>query len=68
MSTLRLAVVLGSTRPGRNGRAVADRVIDRAGARSRWGRYECCTNVGFAAWAGRRPRARSAPGAARGIS
>ncbi|MEV2214875.1 NADPH-dependent FMN reductase [Streptomyces sp. NPDC050997] len=34
MSTLKIAVILGSTRPGRNGKAVADWVIDRAGART----------------------------------
>ncbi|WP_331744516.1 NAD(P)H-dependent oxidoreductase [Kitasatospora sp. NBC_01300] len=34
MSTLKIAVILGSTRPGRNGKAVADWVIDRAGARA----------------------------------
>src|SRR5258708_15694208 len=33
MSDLKLAVILGSTRPGRNGKAVADWVVDRAGAR-----------------------------------
>ncbi|MFF2503512.1 NADPH-dependent FMN reductase [Streptomyces sp. NPDC058067] len=33
MNTLKIAVILGSTRPGRNGKAVADWVIDRAGAR-----------------------------------
>ncbi|MFJ1744932.1 NADPH-dependent FMN reductase [Streptomyces sp. NPDC088116] len=34
MSTLKIAVILGSTRPGRNGKAVADWIIDRAGART----------------------------------
>lgn len=34
MDTLRIAVLLGSTRPGRNGKAVADWVLDRAGART----------------------------------
>ncbi|MFI7386577.1 NADPH-dependent FMN reductase [Streptomyces sp. NPDC049813] len=34
MSELRIGVILGSTRPGRNGKAVADWVIDRAGART----------------------------------
>ncbi|WP_042382251.1 NADPH-dependent FMN reductase [Streptacidiphilus melanogenes] len=34
MSTLKIAVILGSTRPGRNGKAVADWVVDRAGART----------------------------------
>ncbi|MEY9966163.1 NAD(P)H-dependent FMN reductase [Streptacidiphilus sp. MAP12-16] len=34
MNTLKIAVILGSTRPGRNGKAVADWVIDRAGART----------------------------------
>jgi NAD(P)H-dependent FMN reductase len=33
MSNLRLAVILGSTRPGRNGEAVADWVLTRAKAR-----------------------------------
>jgi NAD(P)H-dependent FMN reductase/polyisoprenoid-binding protein YceI len=34
MSNLKIAVILGSTRPGRNGEAVANWVIDRAGARA----------------------------------
>ncbi|MEY9848760.1 NAD(P)H-dependent FMN reductase [Streptacidiphilus sp. BW17] len=34
MSTLKIAVILGSTRPGRNGKAVADWIVDRAGART----------------------------------
>lgn len=34
MSNLNIAVLLGSTRPGRNGKAVADWVIDRATART----------------------------------
>ncbi|MFJ5921099.1 NADPH-dependent FMN reductase [Kitasatospora sp. NPDC092948] len=34
MSTLRIAVILGSTRPGRNGKAVADWIVDRAAART----------------------------------
>ncbi|MFG2306433.1 NADPH-dependent FMN reductase [Actinacidiphila glaucinigra] len=34
MSDLKIAVILGSTRPGRNGKAVADWVMDRAGART----------------------------------
>ncbi|MGW7607990.1 NADPH-dependent FMN reductase [Streptomyces sp. NPDC054766] len=34
MSTLEIAMILGSTRPGRNGKAVADRVVDRAGTRT----------------------------------
>jgi NAD(P)H-dependent FMN reductase len=34
MSKLRIAIILGSTRPGRNGKAVADWVLDRAGARA----------------------------------
>lgn len=34
MSNLKIAVIVGSTRPGRNGKTVADWVIDRAGARS----------------------------------
>ena len=34
MSKLKIAVILGSTRPGRNGSAVADWVLDRAGART----------------------------------
>lgn len=33
MSDLKIAVILGSTRPGRNGKAVADWVLDRAVAR-----------------------------------
>ena len=33
MSDLRIAVVLGSTRPGRNGKAVADSVVARAQGR-----------------------------------
>ncbi|MFG2357932.1 NADPH-dependent FMN reductase [Streptomyces sp. NPDC048521] len=34
MSDLKIAIILGSTRPGRNGKAVADWVVDRAGART----------------------------------
>ncbi|MCX4578468.1 NAD(P)H-dependent oxidoreductase [Streptomyces sp. NBC_01571] len=34
MSDLKIAVILGSTRPGRNGKAVADWVVDRSGART----------------------------------
>ncbi|MFF4020843.1 NADPH-dependent FMN reductase [Streptomyces sp. NPDC001843] len=34
MSDLKIAVILGSTRPGRNGKAVADWVMDQAGART----------------------------------
>ncbi|MCO6008904.1 NAD(P)H-dependent oxidoreductase [Actinoallomurus purpureus] len=34
MSDLKIAVILGSTRPGRNGKGVADWVVDRAGART----------------------------------
>ena len=34
MSELKIAIILGSTRPGRNGKAVADWVLDRAGART----------------------------------
>ncbi len=33
MEQLRIAVILGSTRPGRNGKAVADWVIDQATGR-----------------------------------
>ncbi|MFE2487687.1 NADPH-dependent FMN reductase [Streptomyces mirabilis] len=33
MSDLKIAIILGSTRPGRNGKGVADWVVDRAGAR-----------------------------------
>ena len=33
MSELKIAVILGSTRPGRNGKAVADWVLDKAQAR-----------------------------------
>lgn len=34
MSDLKIAVILGNTRPGRDGKAVADWVVDRAGART----------------------------------
>ncbi|CAM3337119.1 NADPH-dependent FMN reductase [Kibdelosporangium persicum] len=34
MSDLKIAVILGSTRPGRNGKAVADWVIEQAGTRA----------------------------------
>ncbi|MDF1488380.1 NADPH-dependent FMN reductase [Tessaracoccus caeni] len=34
MSELKIAIILGSTRPGRNGKAVADWVIDQAAGRS----------------------------------
>jgi NAD(P)H-dependent FMN reductase len=34
VSNLKIAIILGSTRPGRNGAAVADWVVDRAAARS----------------------------------
>jgi NAD(P)H-dependent FMN reductase len=34
MSELRIAIILGSTRPGRNGKAVADWVLERASART----------------------------------
>jgi NAD(P)H-dependent FMN reductase len=34
MSDLRIAVILGSTRPGRNGKAVADWVLERSAPRS----------------------------------
>ncbi|MFD7944339.1 NADPH-dependent FMN reductase, partial [Streptomyces sp. NPDC059744] len=34
MSDLKIAVILGSTRPGRNGKAVADWVVDRSGVRA----------------------------------
>ena len=33
MSSLKIAVILGSTRPGRNGKAVADWVVDKAQGR-----------------------------------
>ena len=33
MSDLKIAVILGSTRPGRNGKAVADWVLDKAASR-----------------------------------
>jgi NAD(P)H-dependent FMN reductase len=33
MPDLKIAVILGSTRPGRNGKAVADWVVEKAGAR-----------------------------------
>ena len=33
MSDLRIAIIIGSTRPGRNGKAVADWVLNRASAR-----------------------------------
>jgi len=35
MSDLKIAIILGSTRPGRRGKAVADWVLDRASSRSR---------------------------------
>src|SRR5579859_2859590 len=34
MSDLKIAIILGSTRPGRNGKAVADWVLDKASART----------------------------------
>ena len=34
MSDLKIAVILGSTRPGRNGKAVADWVLEKASART----------------------------------
>lgn len=34
MSELKIAIILGSTRPGRNGKAVADWVLERAAART----------------------------------
>jgi NAD(P)H-dependent FMN reductase len=34
MSDLKIAIIVGSTRPGRNGKQVADWVLDRAGART----------------------------------
>jgi len=34
MSDLKIAVILGSTRPGRNGKAVADWVLDKASTRT----------------------------------
>ena len=34
MSDLKIAIILGSTRPGRNGKAVADWVLDKAAART----------------------------------
>jgi NAD(P)H-dependent FMN reductase len=34
MSDLKIAIILGSTRPGRNGKAVADWVLERASART----------------------------------
>ena len=37
MSDLKIAVILGSTRPGRNGKAVADWVVDQA--KDRAGRH-----------------------------
>jgi NAD(P)H-dependent FMN reductase len=39
MSDLKIAVILGSTRPGRNGKAVADWVMDKAAGRTT-ARYE----------------------------
>jgi len=33
MSELKIGIILGSTRPGRNGKAVADWVLDKAQAR-----------------------------------
>lgn len=34
MSDLKIAIILGSTRPGRNGKAVADWVLDQASTRT----------------------------------
>jgi NAD(P)H-dependent FMN reductase len=34
MSDLKIAIILGSTRPGRNGKAVADWVVEKASART----------------------------------
>ena len=34
MSDLKIAIILGSTRPGRNGKAVADWVLAQAGRRT----------------------------------
>ncbi|MBG6191004.1 NAD(P)H-dependent FMN reductase [Arthrobacter sp. CAN_A212] len=34
MSDLKIAVILGSTRPGRNGQAVAEWVVEKAQART----------------------------------
>src|SRR5437899_2508548 len=34
MSDLKIAIILGSTRPGRNGKAVADWVVEKAAART----------------------------------
>jgi NAD(P)H-dependent FMN reductase len=34
VSDLKIAIIVGSTRPGRNGKAVADWVLDKAGGRS----------------------------------
>ncbi|MTD53250.1 NADPH-dependent FMN reductase [Amycolatopsis pithecellobii] len=34
MSDLKIAIIVGSTRPGRNGKAVADWVLDKAGMRT----------------------------------
>ena len=39
MSDLKIAIILGSTRPGRNGKAVADWVLEKAQARTA-ARYE----------------------------
>ena len=33
MSDLRIAIIIGSTRPGRNGKAVADWVLEQAAGR-----------------------------------
>jgi NAD(P)H-dependent FMN reductase len=35
MSDLNIVVILGSTRPGRNGQGVADWVVNKAAGRSR---------------------------------
>ncbi|WPB95759.1 NADPH-dependent FMN reductase [Streptomyces malaysiensis] len=34
MSDLRIAIILGSTQPGRNGKAVADWVVEKAAPRT----------------------------------
>jgi NAD(P)H-dependent FMN reductase len=46
MSDLKIAIILGSTRPGRNGKAVADWVLDKASARTE-AKYELVDLVDY---------------------
>ncbi|MGH3415655.1 MAG: NADPH-dependent FMN reductase [Actinocrinis sp.] len=46
MSELKIAIILGSTRPGRNGKVVADWVLERAAARTE-AKYELVDLVDF---------------------